>query len=97
MVLLTQDAYERLEAARRQGGAQANRIRSLNQKLSETTAFLDGLERAVAELPACQLGHPGSCRKAGTDCVRHRVLAMLQAHPGSERQGMSASRDCTGT
>lgn len=66
MVLLTQDAYERLEAARRQGGAQANRIRSLSQKLSDATAFLDDLERAVAELPVCQLGHSGSCRKVET-------------------------------
>jgi hypothetical protein len=81
VVVLTPDEYERLDASRRQAGANASRIRSLSQKLAAATEFFDELEQALADLPACLPGQAGSCGEA-PDCARRRVLAMVMARPG---------------
>jgi hypothetical protein len=81
VVVLTPDGYDRLDASRRQAGASASRIQSLSQRLAAATAFLDELEQALAELPACPVGQDDSCGGA-PDRARRRVLAMVMARPG---------------
>jgi hypothetical protein len=86
VVVLDEDAYERLEAARRQAGAQANQIRSLKQKLKEVRTFLDELDQAVADLPACQdlcEGETSGAPQPG--CARRAVMALLVARPDAPR------------
>ena len=87
VVVLEPAAYERLDATRRQVGAQASRIRALRQSLLEATAFLDELEQTLLELPACDLEPAGDCLEDGgcerseAGCVRERLLGLLGARP----------------
>jgi hypothetical protein len=48
-VVLSPDAYQRLDAIRRQAGAQANRIRALRQQLAGATATLEQIAQAVTQ------------------------------------------------
>jgi hypothetical protein len=83
VVLLTPDEYERLDASRRQAGARVSRVRSLSQTLAAATAFLNELEEAVADLPACLPAQSEGCDEPA-DCARRRGLAMLTARPGRD-------------
>jgi hypothetical protein len=81
-VVLTPDEYERLDASRRQTGANASRIRSLSMKLTVATEFLDELEQAVAVLPSCLPVLTKGCDEPA-QCARRRVVEMLATRPGT--------------
>lgn len=79
-VVLTPDAYERLDAIRRQAGAQANRVHSLRQQLAGATATLEAIAEAVRQAE-CAAGPDGQ----PTACLRKTVLAILDS-PGGQRK-----------
>ena len=86
VVILPRDEYERLDASRRQVGAQANRIRTLQQRLTAMTAFLDKLEQSASAAPAGhQPDHADNCRDCESSCVRRAMIAMLRERPDSAR------------
>jgi hypothetical protein len=71
-VVLTADAYDRLDTIRRQAGAQAHRVHALREQLAGVTALLDAIRQAAA-LSSC-------AHDTGEDaptCLRETVLALL--------------------
>jgi len=77
VVVLSSDAFERLDALRRQVGAHSNRARALQQQLTAATAILEEIGEAV-EQAGCtaESGHPGD------SCLRETILTILTAHMG---------------
>ena len=73
-VVLTADAYQRLDAIRRQAGAQANRLHSLRQQLATATAALTAIDEAARQTE-CATGPDGHT----TPCLRAIVLAILDS------------------
>jgi hypothetical protein len=65
-VVLTADAYDRLDTIRRQAGAQAHRVHALREQLAGVTALLDAIRHAALQ---------DSC--AHDTCLRETVLAIL--------------------
>jgi hypothetical protein len=86
VVLVPRADYEGLDASRRQVGAQANRIRGLQQRLAAMSTFLDELEKSAA---AASTGHhphhAGNCHDSEDGCVADAMLAMLKERPDSAR------------
>jgi hypothetical protein len=77
VVVLSPDAFERLDALRRQVGAHSNRARALQQQLTAATATLEEIREAV-EQDGCA-AEPGH---AGDSCIRETIMAILAAHTG---------------
>jgi len=77
VVVLAPDAFERLDALRRQVGAHSNRARALQKQLTAATATLEEIREAVEQAGCAEeSGHPGD------SCIRERILTILAAHTG---------------
>jgi hypothetical protein len=76
MVVLSPDAYERLDGMRRHVGAHANRVRALQRQLSVASAVIEELRQAAGQPGDAQDGDP-----AGNGVFRDRILKILAAHP----------------
>jgi len=83
VVVLSADAFERLDALRRQVGAHSNRARALQQQLTAASATLEEIRHAVEQDGcAAELGN------AGDSSIRETILAILAARAG-RKQGWS--------
>jgi hypothetical protein len=80
VVVLSADAFERLDALRRQVGAHSNRARALQQQLTAATATLEEIRHAVE-----QDGCAAETGNADDSCVRETILAILAAHAGRKQ------------
>jgi len=87
-VALTTDDYDRLDAIRRQAGAQASRIHALREQLAAATALLGAIRQAAVQT-AC--GH--HTEEHAALCFRETVLALLESSAGasSSRPGRTDS------
>ena len=74
VVVLSADAFERLDALRRQAGAHSDRARALQQQLTAATAALEEIRQAVEQ--------DGCAGKPGDSCIRETILTILAAHTG---------------
>jgi len=91
VVVLTPDAYEQLDAIRRQAGAQATRIHALRERLAEATAALEEIAEAARH---------GDCPERSSDrssrCLRDIVLSMpsraSQARPRNGSRSKPAAQ-----
>jgi hypothetical protein len=88
VVLLSQDDYDRLDAIRRQAGAQASRIHALREQLADATAVLDTIERAAGRAD-CAHG----ADERGMPCLREEVLSVLPSSAGLSRHPRNTERD----
>lgn len=78
VVVLSPEAYERLDGIRRQAGAQGNRVHALRQQLAAATATLEEIRLAAGQVE-CAAGP----EDPGAGCIRARLLAILDRDAGS--------------
>jgi len=72
VVVLSPEAYKRLDSFRRQAGAQASRMHALRQQLAAATATLDEIRQAAVRA-ACAAGPA----KPDSECAGRELLAIL--------------------
>jgi hypothetical protein len=75
VVLLSPEEFQKLDGFRRQSGAQAMRLRSLNLRVTALQSRLDDVRVIAESMPPCS--HP-AC-PAGCGCARGLLLAAAEA------------------